>query len=39
MYTLNIMKAIKKMSVNEIRDFILKTIINELNFLKTVITQ
>ena len=40
MYTLNITKAIKKMSVNEIRDFILKTIINELDFLKkTVITQ
>ena len=40
MYTLNITKAIKKMSVTEIRDFILKTIINELDFLKkTIITQ
>ena len=37
MYILNISSAIKKSSVNEIRDF-LKTIINELDFLmKTVI--
>ena len=42
MYILNIARAIKKMSmsVNEIRDFIFKTIINELDFLKkTVIIQ
>ena len=42
MYILNIASAIKKMSYNEIRDFIsyYKTIIGELDFLtKTVITQ
>ena len=37
MYILNIARAIKKVSVNEIRDFILKTIIKELDFLKKVI--
>ena len=43
MYILNIAKAIKKMSINEIRDFILENyynIIKELDFLKkTVIIQ
>ena len=40
MYTLNNLKAIKKMSVNDIRDLSVKTIINELDFLrKTVIVQ
>ena len=40
MYTLNNFKAIKKMSVNDIRDLSVKTIINELDFLrKTVIVQ
>ena len=34
MYVLNIARAIKKMSVNEIRDFIFEIIINELNFLR-----
>ena len=39
-YVLNIVRAIKKMSVNEIKDFIFGTIINELFFLKkTVIIQ
>ena len=32
---LNIANAIKKMSVNEMRDFTLKTIRNELDFPKT----
>ena len=40
MYTLNIIKAIKRMNANEIRDLSIKTIINELDFLKKkVITQ
>ena len=40
MYTLNIIKAIKRMNANEIRDLSMKTIINELDFLKKkVITQ
>ena len=40
MYILNIARATKKMSVNEIRDFIYETIINELDFLmETVIIQ
>ena len=40
MYILNIARATKKMSVNEIRDFIFETIINELDFLmETVIIQ
>ena len=40
MYTLNNFKAINKMSVNDIRDLSMKTIINELDFLrKTVIVQ
>ena len=34
MYSLNIVKAIKKMSVNDIRDFIFYSIISELDFLK-----
>ena len=34
MYTLNIIKAIKRMNANEIRDLSMKTIINELDFLK-----
>ena len=33
-YILNIARAIKKMSVHGIRDFILKTIINEFDFLR-----
>ena len=33
MYILNVATAIKKMSVNEIRDFIIKTIIKEFNLL------
>ena len=33
-YILNIASAIKKMTVNELRDFVLKTIINELYLLK-----
>ena len=40
MYILNIARAIKKMSVNEIRDFIFKNYYKELDFLKkTVIIQ
>ena len=40
MYVLNISSAIKTISVNEMRDFILETILNELDFLrKTVIIQ
>ena len=40
MYMLNIARAIKKMSVNEIRDFIFKNYYKELDFLKkTVIIQ
>ena len=40
MYILNIDRAMKKMSVNEIRELSLKTIIKELDFLrKTVIIQ
>ena len=40
MYTLNIVKVIKKMSVNDIRDFIFHSIISELDFLeKAVIIQ
>ena len=37
MYILNIASAIKKMTVNELRDFILKTIISELYLLKKVV--
>ena len=40
MYTLNITKAIKKMLVNEIRDFIFKIYYKRIGFLrKTVIIQ
>ena len=34
MYIINIVRIIKKMSVNEIKNLSLKTIINELDFLK-----
>ena len=34
MYTLSIIKAMKKMSANDIKNLSLKTIINELDFLK-----
>ena len=38
MYIVNIARAIKKMSLNEIKDLSLKTILKELDFLrKTVI--
>ena len=33
-YTLNIVIALKKMTVNELRELSLKTIINELDLLK-----
>ena len=40
MYILNIASGIKKMTVNVLRDFILKTIIDKLNLLiKAVIIQ
>ena len=40
MYILNITKAIRKMSINEIKDFIFENYIKELDFLKkTVIIQ
>ena len=40
MYTLNIIKAIKKMSVNDIRDFIFENYYKRIGFLrKTVIIQ
>ena len=40
MYILNIVSAIKKMTIKELRDVIYKTIIDELDFLKkTVIIQ
>ena len=40
MYILNIIRAIKKMSVNETREFVFGTFIKELGFLrKTVIIQ
>ena len=34
MYILNIASLLKKMTVNELRDFVLKTIIDKLDFLK-----
>ena len=34
MYILNIVRAIKNVPVNEVRDLYLKTIVNELHFLK-----
>ena len=34
MYILHIASAIKKMPINELRDFILKTIVNKLGLLK-----
>ena len=37
MYILNIPKAIEKMSINEIKNLSLKTIIKELHFLKEMV--
>ena len=39
MYTLNIVRAINELSVNEIRDFIFENNIIELNFLKKAVVQ
>ena len=37
MHILNIAKAIKKMSINEIKDLTFETIIEDLDFLKKVV--